>query len=228
MNQRTSQGATVDPSVSAGLARTIGQMTEAAALKWNGGTAKMELVKGDPEFQEMLFKLWDERSAKRAELLAWQDRPVWKTVTVGTHQSKKDLQKATENEGHKFSDWAKDLFNQKKFPLSTEQKTVELFTCTVAELGFPNGGNVQDIYAKLDSFGFGVCPHETAVQLRRVYKDQPMNEWRIVITEPVADSFGCLTVLSVGRLSFGSWVRWLYAYPDNHWFADDRLVFCRK
>lgn len=228
-DQRTSS-TVVDPAEDqeSGIAKQWNRMIADFESEFTGGPAKLELAKGHPEVKSRFFAFLHQLADERAALLPFEQRPVWKTVKVGTHKSKKDLKKATEDEGHKFSDWAADLFNQKKFPLSNEERTVELYTATVAELGFKEGATVKEIYAKLDSLGFGVCPHETAVQLRRVYKDQPMNEWRIVITEPVADSDGGLAVLLVGRNSYASWVGRGYARPGSRWHADNRLVFCRK
>ncbi len=154
--------------------------------------------------------------------------PVWKIVTVGTHRNKKALRQAVLDEGHRISDWSEELIKNKKFAVETEERTLELFTCTVAELGFPNGAKVSDIYAKLDEFGFGICPHETALQLRREYKDQPMDEQLIVVSEPLTDANGNLGVFYVERYSNGSWVDWSYARPDGVWHEDCPLVFCRK
>lgn len=211
-----------------GVVKQWRRMIEDFESEFTGGAAKLELAKGHPEVKTRFFAFLHQLADERAAMLPFEKRPVWKTIRVGTHKSKKDLQKVTEDEGHKFSEWAKDLFNQKKFPLATEERTIELHTATVAELGFPKGATVKDIYAKLDQLGYGICPHETAVQLRRVYKDQPMGEWRIVVTEPVTDSDGDLVVLSVGRLSDGSWVGRGYADPGDVWYADYHLVFCRK
>jgi hypothetical protein len=224
MSQRTSQ----ENPVSAGLARTVGQMVEAAALKYNGGTAKLELVKGDPEFISELYKLFDARSAKRAELLAFTKRPPWMTIRCGTHKSVKDLCTAVTNEGHRINDYALSVTKNKKFAVATEECDIELFTATVAELGFPDGARVDAIYARLDELGFGKCPDETALQLRRAYANQPMNEWRIVISEPLTDSYGSLKVLYVYRHYFGSWVDSIYAYPGSAWSGGLRLVFRRK
>lgn len=224
-DQRTSS-ATVDPS---GVSKQWSRMVEDWCPEFAGGAAKLELAKGHPDVKTRFFDFLHILADERAAMLPFEVRPVWKTVKVGTHKSKKDLQKAVETEGHKLSDWAKDLFGQKKFPLTTDERTIELYTATVAELGFPDGAaTVKEIYAKLDQLGFGVCPHETALQLRRVYKDQPMDEWRLVITEPVAVSSRDLCVLYVARYSNGSWVIGSYAYPDDHWRSDYRLVFCRK
>jgi hypothetical protein len=157
-----------------------------------------------------------------------QSLAVWKTITIGTHASKDELKKAVTDEGHKFAVWALGLIDAEGFTIETTPRQIELFTATVVEIGFPKGGKVKDIYAKLDELGFTVCPDETALQLRREYKDQPMDEWRRVVTEPKADADGDLHVLRVGRDSDGSWVSWLYADPDDVWGENCRLVFCRK
>ncbi|MCR4278082.1 MAG: hypothetical protein NUV80_05150 [Candidatus Berkelbacteria bacterium] len=224
----TTPGTSEFKPVSDGLAKHMGRIVEDASLKYPGGLAKLELVKGDPDFVEELYKLFEARATKRAEVLAFSERPAWKTITVGTHPNKKDLQKTVETEGHKLSDWAKEVVKNKLFTVETEERKLDLYTATVAELGFPNGAKVSDIYAKLDEFGFGKCPDETALQLRREYTDQPMDEWRIVVSEPLADAYGDLIVLSVVRYSYGSWVYGNYAIPDIVWSGYYRLVFCRK
>lgn len=155
--------------------------------------------------------------------------PVWKTITIGTHKDKDSLEAAVEAAGHKFSKWARDIVANRDFAsVRQQERKLDLFTCTVAELDFPDGAGVDAIYAKLDELGFGKCPDETALQLRLAYADQPMDECRIVISEHRLGAPGGLSVLSVGRGSDGSWVDRSYANPDGVWVGDCPLVFCRK
>lgn len=224
MSQRTLE----NKPVSEGLAKQLGRMIEDAMPNYSGGTAKAELAKGDPELIPEFFGFLDIRAAKRAELLAFTERPAWKPITIGTHKDKDSLKAAVEAAGHKFSDWANGVVKNAKFAVETTERKLDLFTCTVAELGFPDGARVDAIYAKLDSLGFGKCPDETALQLRLAYADQPMDEFRIVISEPRAGAAGFLRVLYVVRSSRGSWVFGLYAGPDYVWRGDYPLVFCRK
>ena len=228
MCQRTSEvGIDVKP-VSAGLAKLLGRMVEDAMPNYPGGLANAELVKGDPDFVAEFYNFCNARAAKRAETLAWQQRPAWKVITIGTHASKEELKKAVTDEGHKFSDWALGLIDTDGFTVETTPRQIGLFTATVAEIGFSKSAKVKDIYAKLDELGYAVCPDETALQLRRDYLDQPMDEWRRVVTEPKAGSYGFLSVLRVVRGQDGSWVYSYYAGPGDVWDGDYRLVFCRK
>ena len=214
--------------VSSGLAKHVGRIVEDACLKYPGGTAELELVKGDPELVPELYKLFKDRAAKRAELLAFSERPAWRTVTIGTHKDKKSLRQAVLDEGHRISDWSEQVIKNKKFAVETAERKLELFAATVKEITGKDQASVSEIYARLNELGFGICPHETALQLRREYKDQPMDEWRIVISEPLADSDGFLNVLRVVRGQDGSWVSSFFAHPGYVWNGFYRLVFCRK
>ncbi len=64
MTQRTSD--TPVKPVSSGLAKLLGRMVTDAAGKYPGGLAKLELVKGDPDFVPELFRYFDARAASRA------------------------------------------------------------------------------------------------------------------------------------------------------------------
>lgn len=160
--------------------------------------------------------------------LAFTEGLAWKTIELGTHKSKDNLIKATEKEGHKISRSAMRFVNYKNFTVVSTKRKLELFETTVGKLGFPDGARVDVIYAKLDELGYTKCPNETALQLRRDYKDQPMYESRIVVSEPLADADGGLDVLLVAHDSNGSWVSRRYAAPGLVWCGYYRLVFCRK
>lgn len=167
----------------------------------------------------------------RAGTLAWREGPAW-VITVGTHATKDELKKAVTDEGHEFSTSALGLIDTDGFTIETTLRQIGLFTATVAEIGFLKGGEVEYVYAKLDELGYGVCPDETALQLRREYKDQPIEDDDYdcleVVTEPKADANGRDSMLRVVRHSHGSWVRWASAYPCRKLDADIRLVFCLK
>ena len=223
-DQRTSS-TIVDLS---GVSKQWSRMIEDFEAEFAGGVAKLELAKSHPDVKTRFFDFLHVLADERAAMLPFEKRPAWKTIKIGTHYSKQDLQKAVEEEGYKLSDWAKEVVGNKGFTIETIERNLELFTATVAELGFKNGANVKDIYEKLDKLGFSKCPVETALQLRRVYKDQPMDEWRIVVSEPLADSGGGLRVLYVERNQGGSWVRSYFARPGSVWDGHCRLVFCRK
>lgn len=153
---------------------------------------------------------------------------IWREIRVGTYRSKSELETAFENEGHRLTCWAKALFRAEEFLLSTKERTIELYTATGFELGFEKGkgASAEQFWMKLDSLGFAVCPHETALQLSLAYKDQPMNERRTVMTKPIVASGGLATVLLVEHNRHGFEVDCRYA--TDFWPSADSLVFCRR
>ncbi len=221
MTQRTSE---VKP-VSEGLARQVGRMVEDAARVYPGGSQKMELVKGDPEFQVAFHEFVDQRAAKRAETLAIAERPAFMRIKLGTQKSAKDLRKALLDAGNRIGDWGDDIL--KRIEVATEPTEVEIVVFTVAELGFPNGATRAQIYEKALSLGFELCPAEVGPQFRLQYADQLNGEWILVGMEPMADSDGDLGVFHVARFGHG---RWLTAtrHPDDFWYGDGRWAFRRK
>jgi hypothetical protein len=153
----------------------------------------------------------------------------WMTLTVGTHATKNNLRKAVTDEGHKLCFWAMEFVDNKEFAVETTEREVELFKATLAELGLPNETLAKKVHEKLDELGFTMCPDETALQLRRAYKDQPLYEAIIVVSEPRASADGIPKVLLVERSPNGSEVSCMYAFPTGIWWGGSKpLVFCRK
>lgn len=220
MTQRTSR------PVSEGLAKQIGRMVEDASLNYPGGTAMLELVKGDPDFIQELYRHFDAHAAKCAVTLAFNERPAWMTIKLGTQKKVADLRKGILDVGDRIGDWGDDTL--KRTAVASEPTEIELFRATVAEIGFPSGGTWAQIRAELDEFGFGNCPAEVGPQLRLQYTNQPNGEWLWVVMEPITDSVGFLGVFCVAH---DSDVRWLcsgYGRPDGVLDGAYGLVFCRK
>lgn len=220
-NQRTS-----GKPVSDGLAKQVGRMVEDASLKYPGGTAKLELVKGDPGFTDALYQFFDERAAKRAETMAVTDRPPFKTVKLGTHDSNEALRKEILGAGCKIGDWGLDIL--KRVEVAKEPTEIDIIVLTVAELGFPNGATCKDIYAKALSLGLQLCPAEVGPQLRLQYMDQPKGEWILIGMEPITDSDGNLKVFNVEHDGSVRWLRGIGGNPVNFWVGYDRWAFRRK
>lgn len=166
-------------------------------------------------------------SNSNASLVDMRSLTVWKTIVIGIHKDKNALVAAVEAAGHNVVPHVKSVVENEQFKTETAKRTIELFTATVAELGFPYGARVDAIYTKLDELGFGICPSETALQLRIAYLDQS-DDCRLIVAEPVAEPFGDLRVLSVESFCDSSSVGWDCANPDHQWYDTDRLVFCRK
>ena len=224
MSQRTSQF----KPISDGLAREIGRMHEDAARKFDGGTFGIELVKGDPEFQESLFKHWQQRVALRARLLPLIERPPLFSLELGLWKSKDGMISAVESAGSKFSDWALQVIGNPEFTLLPEPGVYDFVPSDVGELTGKNQVKTPELYVAQSRLGFIESPHESACSVRIAYSDQPMNEWRVLLSKPVADAYGDLSVLRVDRRGDGSWVSGGFADPGRVWGGDERLLLCRK
>lgn len=190
--------------------------------------AELQDAMNHPNFKAEHHALLDKLAKEHRATRPLTERGVWMTVTCGTHKSKKDLIGAVTKAGHRFSDWAMDLINTKGWTLLAEPTEIDLYETTVKELTGKDSITTKELYEIRDRLGFCDAPDETALQVRLAYTNQPMDEWRYILSQPKADSDGDLDVLDVARNSDGSWVSWRYAYPDVVWRGGGRLLVCRK
>ena len=188
-----------------------------------------------------LFRLIGDGSCTRTNLQAYLEKPnglivcaeitsfpIWKTIKLGTGlKSTKDFSQALTECGCRVSDWAADILGKPAFSVANQAVEVDLVKVTVAELGFPNGATVRDIYEAALKRGLVRCPNEVGPQLRRQYLDQPMGEWILVGMEPISDSVGYLEVFHVMHDVDGRWLFGDFGHPDGVWSGDSSWVFIR-
>lgn len=148
---------------------------------------------------------------------------VWKTIEIGFIHSSVEMLKRLEEKGFSVSTWAKDILSKVSFSV-TKQK-VDLVLVTVAELGFPDGAKIREIFAKAKELGLLLCPAEVGLYLRLDYSNQPRGEWLIIGMEPVSDSGGGLGLFCVNHDSYDRWLDAFYGYPDDFWNSSNRFVF---
>lgn len=178
------------------LAKTIGQMVADAVSKYSDNPANLELFMGDPDFVEEFYKHIDARAeawAEGAKVLEFAGRPVWKTIDLGTHRTVVSLRQALLDEGNKIDPFGETNIKELKEYIDVSTSSfgkIELFLISVAELGFPRNAEWEEIRYRLRDFGFGECPREVGLQLRRQYIDQPVGEEVLVVTKPIQDNFG--------------------------------------
>ena len=154
------------------------------------------------------------------------DIPVFKIIEIGTFKSVGDLRKALRKSGEMISDWASNILN--RISLSEIKQTLDLVVLSVAELGFPKGAELKDIYKAAEKHGLDLCPAEVGPQLRLQYPDQPAGEWLVIAMEPIKDSDGDLCLFIVEYDDADRWLRAYDGWPDRLWDADDRFVFIRR
>lgn len=225
-DQRTS---TTD-AVSDGLAELFGRMVKDAVKKYRGGTVKAELAKGHPDFVERFYKLMDDLANGHAIALRIMGRPIWKTIQLGAGpKTAEGLCDAIQKAGGRVSNWAYDVMSKSAFTISDDQPTkIDLIIATAAELGFPNGATLKDIYDKALEMGLSPCPPKVGPELRRGYMDQPEDERLLIAMKPIVDSNGDLNVFSVEHHGGGYRLRTRFGSPDSVWYGDLRWVFSRR
>ena len=128
------------------------------------------------------------------------DVTVWKTITVGTFADLFALSSALDAVGCGIGNSAGEILARPSFTLSTTKTSVELFTVSASELGFPTDtASLADIYARAKQLGFGLAAAEIGPQLRLQYFDQPIGEFLIIGMEPIRTWNGEPVILTVAN-----------------------------
>ncbi|MFY9484461.1 MAG: hypothetical protein WAP74_02460 [Patescibacteria group bacterium] len=201
-------------------------MAEDATRNYSGGTAKAELAKGHPEFVGRFHGLLDALADERAQTVSVVERPPWRIIQLGTHKTVPELRQAILDGGNKIGPWGGDILD--RITIAPKPINMKLFSATNAELGLPSGGFVKDTYRRIRTLGYKLCPDEVGPQLRRQWSDQPMDDFRLVAMEPIADSDGYLEVFSVEHGHDGQYLDGRSGCPDFFWDGCYRWVFCRE
>lgn len=126
--------------------------------------------------------------------------PVWKTITLGTHETPKALRAALKAADCAVGDLAGDLLRLPAFTVSSAETEISLAVLSAAELGFgAEGASRAAIYRRAAQLGLEFCPAEIGPQLRLQYDDQPLGEFLQIAMEPVVTAERELVNLSVGN-----------------------------
>lgn len=157
-----------------------------------------------------------------------QGFPLWKTITIGTHlKTADDFHVAIKKTGMFISSWGSDILL--RCTLSSEKTEVALVVVSNADLGFKDGANLEDTYARALELGLELCPEEVGPQLRLQYTDQPNGEWLPVAMEPIIDSDDDSVLFIVERSDDGDqYLNGDNGSPDSVWLGDTRFVFRRR
>lgn len=220
-NQRTSTTA----PVSEGLAELLGRMVKDAAKKYQGGTAKADLVKGHPDFVERTYDLWDILADEQALRLPIIERPAWKVLQRTCNDAKSYIS-ALESGGYKIANWARNIMNKPAFMAGFYVDSIELMLATTKELTGKDAATTAEVFEAIRKVG-SLCPAWAGPELRKQYSDQPNGEWLHIAMEPIADSDGDLNVFHVGH--DGDY-RWLHSHdgrPGSVWDGNYRWLFVR-
>ncbi len=121
-------------------------------------------------------------NAQEPESAAPAPQP-WKTRTIqlGTFESTEALRTALVDAGYRIN--CDEMLD--KVVVAAEPTEASLIRATVAELGFPDGATIAQIYEAGLKRGWQLCPAEVGPQLRLQYPNQPHEECDFIAMEPM-------------------------------------------
>ena len=134
--------------------------------------------------------------------------PVWKTIKIGTGlKTAEEFRQALNREEFDVNEWANYILGKPDFTIVTQKIELNLVKTTARELGFKIKVRCNQIFSRAKELGLELCPAEVGPQLRLQYKDQPNNEYPLLIAmKPIAGLDGNLEVFSVAHSVSGSWL----------------------
>ncbi len=193
-----------------------------AAFTKRGGTDEQlhELLVGKKS-EEFIVKVVDlaMEMGKKAKLTF----PIFKTITLGVYQSVSAYREALEKAGFRIGAWASDVLNG--IQVSQSQVQLDLVVLSVADLGFKEAAQPDQIYARAKELGLELCPAEVGPALRLAYPDQPQGECLRIAMELISGSCGFLGIFEVGYDINGWWLSSDYDNLAGPWFLGGRFVF---
>ncbi len=190
-------------------------------------TADLQDAMSHPDFKPRHHKLLDELAAEYRQSKPLIERPPFASIQVGTFKSVEDLRQALLSGGFRIGEWASDLMARPQFTLVAEPAELKLYRVTNAELGYPKGCRVAEMFAAIERIGGVKLPPEAGAQYLP-HSDLPLGEWRLMYQEPIPDSDGCPRVFDVAHDGYGRWLRSYYADPGRFCYGHRVWVFGRK
>ncbi len=124
--------------------------------------------------------------------------PVWKTIKVGTVQTKWDLYRALDAAHCELGDAAEDIIAQPGFAVNPGKIEADLVSVSLAHLGLARA-SLQDVYARARKLGFALASAEIGPQLRLQYFEQPLGEFLNIAMPPIETSAGKPKIFVVGN-----------------------------
>lgn len=138
---------------------------------------------------------------------------TYKTLALGS--KKPDL------EGVEVSSWAQQLLAKTTY--QEEKESIDLVVLTPADLGFTTYPTTDELFARAEEQGYGLCPAEVGPRLAGTLEEAG---WLYVAMEPITDSGGDPRVFHVLRDGDGGqWLITDWARPDGQWDLSYRIVF---
>lgn len=152
--------------------------------------------------------------------------------------TKEQLAKKLQEQGICINDYGKQLLADERFSVSKTPYRIEISERTVADLGFPEGATLLEIYQRAEELGLSLCPLELGPYLRMQYRDQPIAEDSApnqapagsltIASEPVSEDDGFPKGFYLRNIAGQLWLRG-YTVDEKHlWSAADHFIFTIK
>ena len=140
-----------------------------------------------------------------------------KQIKLGTGlKTSRDFYLAFKADGYTMQHWAEYMIRQKSFSVYSEEITANLELFHVGELGFKDKVTFLEIYKRIIEIGKKPCPSEVGPQLRRQFKNQPLNDRILVIMEPIKDRFGNPRIFVIAHTRVGPWLTSCKVRSEEH------------
>lgn len=212
------------------LYKILGKTAKLHRVLWEAGLSEeaLQWPIDNSEFRRKLVAYWLSLENQK-ECLKDIELRNFRTIRLGTGlQSQDDFQRALLFKNCRITSWTKDIMGKAEFTVASGETEIDLVAASVAELGFMDGAQCQEIYERAREFGLEPCPPEVGPQLRLQYKDQPEGEWLLIAMEPIIGTDGRLLVFSVGHDEYGPCLTSGDGRPEAYWREFNRWVFLRR
>jgi hypothetical protein len=155
------------------------------------------------------------------------DFPVWKRITIGTHNGVNGARVALEAARMGVGDSADEILGRPAFPFSRTKVDLDLVILTPRDIGLQARASLPEIYRAAMQLGFELCPAEAGPAVRLAYANQPVGEFLHVAMQPIATYRGDLTDLTVANGGAGLLLLGGDASPDTKFNPATKFVFVR-
>lgn len=169
------------------------------------------------------------QNAPAAETIDGAKFPVWGNILLGTHKTWKDLKWAITETGHDINNWAEELLDDASFTLSDQEKCIDLFKFSPADIEFSTNPSTEDFFGRAKQLGFEICPAEAGPQLMLKCPDLQHGDWVAIAMQPLTDPRGDNAIFYIQAAEDDDGILCLGTDYENEegWPLDWVFVFCK-
>ena len=199
--------------------KSLQQVITQVITKGNAFTAAM-----DEFIQEKIVELG----------AALKQIPIWLRAKVGGVSREKlitDIDNVPVGDTgltFQISDYAKDMTSKPECVISATVEEANFAIATPENVGFKVNPRTEEFFDEknLTKYGLELCKSDDPHSLRKIYTNQPDDEWLPVAMKPIRGSGGYWRVFYLGRDGSLLWLDGDYgAHPQDRGYLGRRVVF---